>query len=155
MQIKCPNCGAVQSLDSLLSTEAGSEVMVMLAELSPALAKAALRYLGLFRPTKSQLTFARVAKLLGELMPEIQAGECLRDGVRYPTSEAAWLYGFEACVRARDEGRLKLPLKTHGYLKEVVCQYQPTGEALTPSAPKTIKTNSKTMGAIARLESLK
>lgn len=155
MNIKCPNCGAVHSLDSVLGAEAGGELLLMLAELSPSLAKAALRYLGLFRPAKSQLSFARAAKLLGELMPEIQANECVRDGVRYAAPEAAWINGFEACLKARDEGRLKLPFKSHGYLKEIVSQYQPLGGLVSQSTQPASKPNSKTMGAIAILENLK
>ena len=35
------------------------------------LGKAAIRYIGLFRPAKSQLSWSRTAKLLNELMPSI------------------------------------------------------------------------------------
>ncbi|MFV2030622.1 hypothetical protein [Neisseria sp. S1] len=123
MNIKCPNCGAVHSLDSLLSTDAAGDLLVMIAELDAAIAKPALRYLGLFRPDKTQLTFARTAKLLAELLPSIKAGEISRDGVVYPAPPEAWIYGFQTALDARN--RLKLPLKSHGWLFEVIAGWQP------------------------------
>lgn len=38
---------------------------------------------------------------------------------------AAWLYGFDAALAARDAGRLKTPLKSHGYLYEIISHWQP------------------------------
>ena len=81
MITRCPNCGAVASLDSLLAGEDAADLLVMVAALDAGVGKAALRYLGLFRPGKGRLTFGRSAKLLGELLPDMQRQAVSRGGV--------------------------------------------------------------------------
>lgn len=124
MICRCPNCGAANSLDSLVSDAEAAEVLKMLLELDADIGKAAIRYIGLFRPAKSQLSWARTAKLLNELLPMIKGQEAARDGVCFPAPTEAWIHGFNETVNARDQGRLKLPLKSHGYLLEIVSQWQ-------------------------------
>lgn len=127
MNIKCPNCGAVHSLDSLINDADASSVLRAVLEMDVEMGKAAIRYVGLFRPAKSQLSWARTAKLLNELMPMIKAQSVVSDGVSSPAPAEAWLHGFNETVNARDQGRLKLPLKSHGYLLEIVSQWQGSG----------------------------
>ena len=134
MICRCPNCGAANSLDSLVSDAEAAEVLKMLLELDADIGKAAIRYIGLFRPGKSQLSWGRTAKLLNELLPMIKAQEAARDGVCFPAPAEAWIHGFNETVNARDQGRLKLPLKSHGYLLEIVSQWQGSGfPSLQPS----------------------
>ena len=135
MNIKCPNCGAVHSLDSLINDADASAVLRAVLEMDAEMGKAAIRYVGLFHPAKSQLSWARTAKLLNELMPMIKAQEVVRDGVSSPAPAEAWLHGFNETVNARDQGRLKLPLKSHGYLLEIVSQWQGSGLPSPQSSP--------------------
>lgn len=135
MNIKCPNCGAVHSLDSLINDAEASAVLRAVLEMDAELGKAAIRYIGLFRPAKSQLSWARTAKLLNELLPMIKAQEAARDGVCFPAPVEAWIHGFNETVNARDQGRLKLPLKSHGYLLEIVSQWQGSGLPSPQSSP--------------------
>ncbi len=127
MNVKCPNCGAVHSLDSLINDADASAVLKAVLEMDAELGKAAIRYIGLFRPAKSQLSWSRTAKLLNELLPMIKAATVERDGVSYPAPAAAWIHGFTETLAARDIGRLKTPLKSHGYLLEIVSQWQGSG----------------------------
>ncbi len=135
MNIKCPNCGAVHSLDSLINDADASSVLRAVLEMDAEMGKAAIRYVGLFRPAKSQLSWARTAKLLNELIPMIKAHTVVRDGVSSPAPAEAWLHGFNETVNARDQGRLKLPLKSHGYLLEIVSQWQGSGLPSPQSSP--------------------
>ena len=156
MNIKCPNCGAVHSLDSLINDADASSVLRAVLEMDAELGKAAIRYIGLFRPAKSQLSWARTAKLLNELMPMIKTQEAVRDGVSSPAPAEAWLYGFNETVNARDQGRLKLPLKSHGYLLEIVSQWQgsglpspqpsPTGRGSEGGAPSKLRQGVAALG---------
>ena len=156
MNIKCPNCGAVHSLDSLINDADASAVLKAVLEMDAELGKAAIRYIGLFRPAKSQLSWARTAKLLNELMPMIKAQEAVRDGVSSPAPAEAWLHGFNETVNARDQGRLKLPLKSHGYLLEIVSQWQgsglpsphpsPTGRGGEGGAPSKLRQGVAALG---------
>ena len=156
MNIKCPNCGAVHSLDSLINDADASAVLKAVLEMDAEMGKAAIRYIGLFRPAKSQLSWARTAKLLNELMPMIKAQEAVRDGVSSPAPAEAWLHGFNETVNARDQGRLKLPLKSHGYLLEIVSQWQgsglpsphpsPTGRGGEGGAPSKLRQGVAALG---------
>ena len=156
MNIKCPNCGAVHSLDSLINDADASAVLKAVLEMDVEMGKAAIRYVGLFRPAKSQLSWARTAKLLNELMPMIKAQEAVRDGVAFPAPAEAWLHGFNETVNARDQGRLKLPLKSHGYLLEIVSQWQgsglpspqpsPTGRVGEGGAPSKLRQGVAALG---------
>lgn len=161
MICRCPNCGAANSLDSLVSDAEAAEVLKMLLELDADIGKAAIRYIGLFRPAKSQLSWARTAKLLNELLPMIKAQEAARDGVCFPAPTEAWIHGFNETVNARDQGRLKPPLKSHGYLYEILAGWvgqpsvgnqtvnQPNRRAALPANP------SQTLTAAASLQGLK
>ena len=156
MNIKCPNCGAVHSLDSLINDADASAVLRAVLEMDAEMGKAAIRYVGLFRPAKSQLSWARTAKLLNELLPMIKAQEAARDGVCFPAPAEAWIHGFNETVNARDQGRLKLPLKSHGYLLEIVSQWQgsglpspqpsPTGRGSEGGAPSKLRQGVAALG---------
>ena len=156
MNIKCPNCGAVHSLDSLINDADASAVLRAVLEMDVEMGKAAIRYVGLFRPAKSQLSWARTAKLLNELMPMMKAQTAERDGVASPAPAEAWLHGFNETVNARDQGRLKLPLKSHGYLLEIVSQWQgsglpspqpsPTGRGGEGGAPSKLRQGVAALG---------
>ena len=159
MNIKCPNCGAVHSLDSLINDADASAVLRAVLEMDAEMGKAAIRYVGLFRPAKSQLSWSRTAKLLNELLPMIKSQEAVRDGVSSPAPAEAWLHGFNETVNARDQGRLKLPLKSHGYLLEIVSQWQgsglpspqssPTGRVGEGGAPSKLRQGVAALGAWA------
>ena len=156
MNIKCPNCGAVHSLDTLINDAEASAVLKAVLEMDAELGKAAIRYIGLFRPAKSQLSWARTAKLLNELLPMIKAQEAARDGVCFPAPAEAWIHGFNETVNARDQGRLKLPLKSHGYLLEIISQWQgsgvpspqpsPTGRGGEGGAPSKLRQGVAALG---------
>ena len=74
MKTRCPACGATASIDTLISHDEARVLVVALTGISDDTARAALRYLGLFRPAHKDLSWGRAAKLLGELVPLMQAG---------------------------------------------------------------------------------
>ncbi|MCP1659310.1 hypothetical protein [Neisseria perflava] len=148
MNTRCPNCGAVHSLDSLISDSEAAEVLKMLLEMDVETGKAAVRYAGLFRPAKSQLSWGRTAKILNEMAALLQSGD-------YPPE--AWLYGLHETLAAREAGRLKTPLKSHGYLCGIVKNWPgalPSPQP-SPTAEGTVRKPSQTLAAAAQLEGLK
>lgn len=159
MNLKCPNCGAVHSLDSLIGNDGAADLIKAVLEFDALIGKAAVRYVGLFRPAKSQLTFARTAKLLGELLPDIQSGQISRDGVICPAPPEAWIYGFQTALDARDAGRLKPPLKSHGYLYEIISKWQPQNTlpaaAARPRQEALPAKPSQTLTAAAAMQAAK
>lgn len=157
----CPNCGAVNSLDSLLAGEGSAELVQAALEFDAAIGKAAIPYIGLFRPAKSRLTHKRAAKLLNELLPDIQAGQIQRNGQTHAAPPEAWIYAFQMAIDARNAGRLKTPLKSHGYLYEIIAGWRGQGGAvaarpqpINPQAAPPAKP-SQTVAAAASMQGMK
>lgn len=119
----CPNCRAVMSLDVVLADDAPREALNAIVGAHPAgdsFIKPLLRYIGLFAPAKSQMSHARIAALVNELAPMIRAARIERNGRTWACPIDYWRQGFDHMLAQRDQGRLTLPLKSHGYLLEVL-----------------------------------
>lgn len=117
MQVKCPACGAEMSLDALIDNDAATAALNLALSMTP-LGKLLVRYLGLFRPAKTKLTWSRVATLLGELLPSIEAQRIERNGTVYEAPQEVWCAAIESMLASRTN--IQLPLKSHGYLFEVI-----------------------------------
>ena len=50
---------------------------------------------------------------------------CIRDSHSYPAPKAAWIWAINTMLERRDQGKLQLPLKNHGYLYEVISSFKP------------------------------
>lgn len=120
MNVTCPACGADMSLDVLLAHEDSRQALAQLCLLTVPLAAQVMRYVALFRPGKRQMSHSRVATLIGELLPDLQRGAIDRNGREWPAPQETWRAAFERLSEARDKGALTLPLKSHGYLYEVI-----------------------------------
>ncbi len=158
MRTRCPSCGATLSLDALVAHDGAREALAAVFKLSGPLGSAVVRYLALFRPETRELTMDRVGRLLAEILPDIQAQRISRDGQVFEAPLEAWVWGIEQSIAARDSGRLKTPLKTHGWLYEVISSYRPTvGQVVTDGTPRltTGKQPSRTLSGIAALEDFK
>lgn len=133
MKTRCPCCGAENSLDALIAHEQARQSLWTLANIGGPMTQGLVQYLGLFRPSKSSLSQARMYSLMSELIPDIRAGEIRRNGQVHPAPVAAWTYAFNEVLTARDSGRLKTPLKSHGYLYEIIAGW--TGNTPVEAAP--------------------
>lgn len=120
MRTRCPCCGTTASLDVLVAHEDARAALTAVFGLSQSLGTAMVRYLSLHRPATRELTMARVATLVGELLPAIKAGSIPRKGRDWPVVPADWVQAIELTMQARDAGKLTLPLSSHGYLFEVL-----------------------------------
>lgn len=128
MKTTCPACGAINSLDALIGNEAARSLLVMALEQTQT-GKRLIRYVALFRPSQRQLSWDRVASLLGELLDMIRAGKVERHGRLWAAPEAAWVSALDEILARRDEGKLTLPLKSHGYLLEIIAGQSNKAEA--------------------------
>lgn len=120
MLVKCPACNASFSLEAALAIDAGrSAVMQALAMPAP-LARPLAAYLAMFRSTGRALAFDRAEKIMAELQPMLDSQLVTRNGSTRTAPLSVWQQALERMVEHRDAGKLDLPLKTHGYLLEVV-----------------------------------
>lgn len=146
MKTRCPACGATTSLDALIGHEHASRAINSAMTISPKLGRALVQYLALFRSGTRELTFDRVSKLIDELQPDIERAEITRDRINYPAPTTAWIWAIEQTLQARDNSKLTLPLKTHGFLYAIITQYKPdqhnpvgAGSKPAQPAPPTIR----------------
>lgn len=128
MKVKCSACGAIHSLDALVANEAASQALNAALLVNGELGRALIGYLGLFRPAKSSLTFERVATILNELSPMIISGKIQRDGREFSAPPEVWIYGINQMLASRQT--LKLPMKSHGYLLEIISGFKPASTAV-------------------------
>lgn len=156
MKTRCPCCGAENSLDALIAHEGARQAVWAVAQVGGEVGKLAVQYIALFRPTKTALTFERMAKLLGELLPDMERGAISRNSLEYPAPPEAWIYGFRELLARRNAGSLKLPLKSHGYLYEVISGWQGQGLQTLPAAPEQRQPeNSQTLNAAMTLQGMR
>jgi hypothetical protein len=120
MQLKCPSCNAGFSLEAALGIEAARGALLVALQMPAPLHRPLVQYLGMFRAPGRALAFDRVEKLLGELLPALEKQTVTRNGLTRACPVALWQAGFERMVDQRDNGKLQLPLKSHGYLLEIV-----------------------------------
>lgn len=147
MKLSCPACGAVASLDVLIGHE-GSRDAVMAALALPApLGKALVQYIALFRPAQRNLSMDRLANLLAELQPMIEAARIERGGRILSAPQDYWKCALEEMVSKRD--KLTLPLKSHGYLLAIIEGYNQKAEGKAEQSREDQRAGRTPVGEIA------
>lgn len=135
MKCRCPACGASFSLDALLGHSDASQAFLASLNLLGDLSKPLIKYLAMFRPEQRDLTFERASKLLNELAPDILSQQIYRNKHAFPAPKQAWIWAIGVMLERREQGKLQLPLKNHGYLFEVISSYKPEEHQQHQSAP--------------------
>jgi hypothetical protein len=121
MKLICPVCQADFPIEAALNDATAREAIVSAFELTD-LGSPLIRYMGLFKPAKRQaISFPRLAALLKELIPMIKDGQITRGGTLYPAPRDYWQMALETMLLQKD--KLSLPLKSHGYLLEIIAGY--------------------------------
>ena len=118
MKLVCPSCGFFASPEAFLGEADEQRALLLAFKLPSPLAAPMHQYLRLFRPAQRALTARRIETLLGELLPMIEACRVERRGRSWPAPVEAWRAALDEMVGKRD--RLTLPLKSHGYLLEIL-----------------------------------
>lgn len=126
MKLVCPVCHAEYPLEAAMNDVAARQAVVKAFELTE-IGSLLIRYVTLFKPAKQALSMARLAKLLDELVPMVKAGQIERSGSRYAAPQAYWQQAIETMLSGRE--KLTLPLKSHGYLLEIIAGYANKAEA--------------------------
>lgn len=128
----CPACRNPLTAEVVLANEAIRQCVVLLIDAHPGasgLLRPLLAYIGLFAPAKQAIRYERMADLLEQLVPMIRSCEVERGGQRMTAPLEYWRQALEDVVSRGHGGGLKLPLKTHGYLLEVVAQLATKADA--------------------------
>jgi hypothetical protein len=120
MKLTCPACGAEFTLDVLIAHEGARDALIEAMGMNAPLGKRLIAYLGLFRPAQRQLTMDRVAKILKEISPSIRDRQIVRNGRAWAIPLESWTWGLDEIVIKAKTDKLTLPLKSHGYLYEML-----------------------------------
>lgn len=140
---RCPVCRTHLHLDTLISDDAGRELLAIISKLDKRLGQAAVSYIGLFRPEKSDLSNTRAAKLLTETIALHKNAACLtkalNDTVTSLHAKRQQQLGFN---------QIPKPLTNHNYLKQVLNSLQ--GEFTMQPTPinKTTSIEIKEFGGV-------
>lgn len=118
MKLTCAACGATGSIEFFLMDAAARQSVVEALAMPAPLNKQIMPYIGLFRPNKRALTWDRVERLLEELVPAINEATIERHGRTWPAPIEYWKEALDQILMNR--AKLNLPLKSHGYLFEIV-----------------------------------
>lgn len=134
--ITCPACQTEMGLEAILGADDARGVVEILARMpgSPTLRKGLLRYVGLFAPAKQRLRWGRVEGLLAEVLAMIEAGRIERNGRVWPAPLDYWQMAIEAVLA---NAHLRRPLKSHGYLLEILAGLADKAEAAGEQARLT------------------
>jgi hypothetical protein len=127
MKLTCPNCYETLSLAALIEHDAAREAVRLALEFPSPLGKHLFQYTSLFKPAQRALSMDRFASILSELLPMIQAAQIDRAGRIWPAPQVYWQQAFESMWLGRD--KLTLPLKSHGYLLEILVSFANKAEA--------------------------
>lgn len=154
MNLTCPGCGLEAGAEAWQSDGEAREAMTALAALPAEVQVEALRYLALFRPAKSRLSWSRARKVLTELCELTVSGVVTQARQERPCLPAVWGAAM-AQMQARRES-IKRPLSGHGYLSAVAFELAgqmvayPEPARSTPIVPTAPA--SKTMQGVSALE---
>ncbi|OFJ46409.1 hypothetical protein BA896_021895 [Janthinobacterium lividum] len=143
----CPACGAEFTLDVLIAHDGAREALVEAMGLNLSLGKRLVQYLSLFRPAKRQLTMDRVASLLKEVSPSIKAARITRNGRDWVIPQESWAWALEEIVAKKD--KLTLPLKSHGYLFEMLIAAADKLEGRAEAASENQRRGATPVGAVS------
>ncbi len=141
MKTTCPACGAVTSLDALIGHDAARSCLVQALEQTPA-GRRLVRYVAMFRPAARALSWDRTANLLGEILDMMKDARIERSGRVWAAPEAAWISALDEILALRDAGKIRTPLKSHGYLLEII-----TGQADKAEAKAETQTEERRVHA--------
>lgn len=129
MKCRCPQCGHAAELIHFTNEESARQAVYLVAALPKSLGQLTLRYIGLFRPTQRSLSWDRMLKLLRPLAADIDAGRIERHGRIWSAPERLWHKALTATLDQAEINKVKLPLKNHNYLYEIICSEQNSIEA--------------------------
>lgn len=118
MKTICPACGAVASLESLLTDADARGFVDLFSKVPQGFQAVAIRYLALFRPKGRALQWRKASRLIESLLAEVEKGHIQTgSSPARPAPVGIWT---SAVQRIIDTPPASLPLQNHNYLKKIV-----------------------------------
>jgi len=137
VKIACPACSARFSLDAGVNDDDARKLSALLAGLPPTVARPLVQYLALFRPEKTGLRWSRALAFAVELAPMILSATVVRDRKEYRAPLEAWAAAMQHLVDRPKT--VRFPLKSNGYLLEMIASGAERVEAKTEAVREKSK----------------
>ncbi len=151
MKLACPNCQSQFELAAAIELAAGRGALYQALSLSGELGRLMAHYIGMFRPAKRALSNDRAERLLSAIVPQISGQFVLRRGEEYAAPTVLWINALQSMCELRDAGKLAMPLKSHGYLLEIVAAQASQGTAKAEREMETaMRTGDRNAAAALR-----
>lgn len=129
MKLTCPACGFTGDPEAYLAEQQWRECVAAALVLPAPLGDRLLRYVRLFSPKSRSLSPDRAARLFREIADPIAAATVERNGRVWSAPLDYWSIALDQVLERRDQ--LTLPLKSHGYLFEIVAGLSSKAEGKT------------------------
>lgn len=120
IRLICPCCGFAADFDGFTAAGDQSRALALALELPREIARPLMQYLRLFSPENRRLRLDKLCALLRELKDICDDAKIERRGRIWPVPLTHLQAALEQMIEARDAGKLVLPLKSHGYLMEIL-----------------------------------
>lgn len=127
--LHCPMCGTELDMGHLMVASGDRAAFLRLMDIALPMPGLISQYVRLFAPPKTALTQRKQARIILELLPDLQRCAITHRGRTWPTPLALWEAAIEQMLQARDAGRLELPMKGHGYLYTILVSLADKHEA--------------------------
>ena len=151
-------CGTHLELGHLLVDAENRSAFMRLMTVATPLAGYLERYVYLFSPPKTSLTLRKQARIILQLLPDLERRAITHRGRDWQVPLKLWEQGIDQMLAARDAGRLDLPMKGHGYLYTILvsladkveagaeAQIEAAKRQLVPQGTVTVRGQSMSIG---------
>lgn len=131
MKLRCPSCGCAGDIGLFVEAQASRDALLRLFARDD-IGRAVVGYVDLHKPATRAMGDARFMKLCAEVMDDVERGFVLRNGVQVNAPKAAWLWAIDEALKARDNGKLIVPLTGHGWIYAVLAAFKPVANQMLP-----------------------
>lgn len=146
-ELACPMCGTHLDLGHLLVDADNRAAFLRLMAVATPLAGYLEKYVYLFAPPKTSLTLRKQARIVLQLLPDLERRAITHRGRDWAVPLKLWEQGIDHMLAARDAGKLDLPMKGHAYLYTILVSLADKLEAGAEAQAEAAKRHPTTTAA--------
>ena len=151
-ELSCPMCGTHLELGHLLVDAENRAAFLRLMAVATPLAGYLEKYVYLFSPPKTSLTLRKQARIILQLLPDLERRAITHRGRDWAVPLSLWEAGIDQMLSLRDAGKLELPMTGHKYLYAILTSLADKAEASAEAQAEAARrnpTNATTLTATA------
>lgn len=138
-ELSCPMCGTHLDLGHLLVDAENRSAFLRLMAVATPLAGYLEKYVYLFSPPKTSLTLRKQARIILQLLPDLERRAITHRGRDWAVPLKLWEQGIDQMLTLRDAGKLELPMTGHKYLYAILTSLADKAEASSEAQAEAAK----------------